>query len=318
MLTAQAQGHFLLTMKYKYKISIDQHAAVVNGFAKDLDLIDLAIFDFIKDFANSPNCAKIQTQAGVFFWISHKLVLEQMPLLKIKTKRGLMKRIDNLINAGILSKHPDSNRYNKTLYSFGENYDLLVFANEDLQIPTKDDTYEQKFAPMNENSYTYEQKFGGPMNKSSEDNIYNDNIDNNIKKEKYKKEKKESPENKFSVILDESENINFEESKQTKTQTLRGTTEPNRCLFANSRFARFEDFEKCFDKPEYKEIDIRYYYNAVADWSASKGRMQKDWIAQTRNFMRKDKNKGELHLKPQYDTSYINIADALDFLNENF
>lgn len=306
-------------MKYKYKISIDQHAAVVNGFAKDLDLIDLAIFDFIKDFANSPNCAKIQTQAGVFFWISHKLVLEQMPLLKIKTKRGLMKRIDNLINAGILRKHPDSNRYNKTLYSFGENYDLLLFANEDLHTPTKDNTYEQKFAPMNENSCTYEQKFGGPMNKSSEDNIYNNNIDNNKKKEKYKKEKKESPENKFSVIIDESEDINFEESKQTDiTQTLRGTTEPKRCLFANSRFARFEDFEKCFDKPEYKEIDIQYYYNSVADWSASKGRMQKDWIAQARNFMRGDKNKGQLHLKPQYDTSHINIADALDFLNENF
>lgn len=301
----------------KYNISINQFAAVTNGFAKNLDLIDLAIFDFIKDFANSSKCVKVQTQEGTYFWISHKLVMEEMPLLKIKTKRGLIKRIDNLINAGILRKHPDSNRHNKTLYSFGENYNLLVFANEDLHTPTKDNTYEQKFTPMNENSYTYEQKFIGPMNKSSEDNIYNDN--NNIKKEKYKKEKKGSPENKFSVILDESEDINFEESKQTDiTQTLRGTTEPNRCLFANSRFARYEDFVKCFDKPEYKEIDIRYYYNSVADWSASKGRMQKDWIAQTRNFMRKDKNKGELHLKPQYDTSHINIADALDFLNENF
>lgn len=286
----------------KYNISINQFAAVRNGFAKNLDLIDLAIFDFIKDFANSSKCVKVQTQEGTYFWISHKLVMEQMPLLKIKTKRGLMKRIDNLINAGILRKHPDSNRYNKTLYSFGENYNLLVFANEDLQTPTKDNTYEQKFTPMNE---------------SSEDNIYNDNIDNNIKKEKYKKEK--SPENKFSVIINESENINFEESEQNNiTQTLRGTAEPKRCLFANSRFAKFEDFEKCFDKPEFKEIDILYYYNSVADWSASKGRMQKDWIAQTRNFMRKDKNKGELHLKPQYDTSHINIADALDYLNENF
>ena len=301
----------------KYNISINQFAAVTNGFAKNLDLIDLAIFDFIKDFANSSKCVKVQTQEGTYFWISHKLVMEQMPLLKIKTKRGLMKRIDNLINAGILRKHPDSNRYNKTLYSFGENYDLLVFANEDLQTPTKGDTYEQKFTPMNENSYTYEQKFGGPMNKSSEDNIYNDNIDNNIKKEKYKKEK--NPENKFSVIIDESEELNFEESKQTSiTQTLRGTAEPKRCLFANSRFAKFEDFKKCFDKPEYEKIDIKYYYNCVADWSASKGRGQKDWIAQTRNFMRKDKNKGELHLKPQYDTSHINVADALDFLNENF
>ena len=148
-------------------------------------------------------------------------------------------------------------------------------------------------------------------------NINNNINDYNIKKEKYKKEK--SPENKFSAIIGESENINFEESEQNNiTQTLRGTAEPKRCLFANSRFAKFEDFEKCFDKPEYEKVDIYYYYTCVADWSASKGRMQKDWIAQTRNFMRKDKNKGELHLNPQYDTSHINIADALDYLNGDF
>ena len=44
----------------KYNISINQFAAVRNGFAKDLDLIDLAIFDFIKDFANSSKCVKVQ------------------------------------------------------------------------------------------------------------------------------------------------------------------------------------------------------------------------------------------------------------------
>ena len=69
----------------KYNISINQFAAVRNGFAKNLDLIDLAIFDFIKDFANSSKCVKVQTQEGTYFWISHKLVMEQMPLLKIKT-----------------------------------------------------------------------------------------------------------------------------------------------------------------------------------------------------------------------------------------
>lgn len=141
----------------------------------------------------------------------------------------------------------------------------------------------------------------------SENGPHNYNINNNIINNTNK------PENEFSGLFPEA-GVAGNEPK------LRGTTEPHKCLFANSRFARFEDFEKCFDKPEYEQIDILYYYHSVADWSASKGRMQKDWIAQTRNFIRGDKEKGKLHLKPQYDNKPqgIDIAGAMEFLNNDF
>lgn len=74
----------------------------------------------------------------------------------------------------------------------------------------------------------------------------------------------------------------------------RGTTEPL-CLFADSRYNRYEDFAGCFDKPEFANVDIAYYYNAVADWSAQKGKKMKDWIATARNFMRSDAEKKKLH-----------------------
>ena len=108
--------------------------------------------------------------------------------------------------------------------------------------------------------------------------------------------------------------------KSENAQKLRGTTEPHKCLFANSRFSKFEDFEKCFDKPEFEQIDILYYYHSVADWSASKGRMQKDWIAQARNFIRGDKEKGKLHLKPQYQQwkKGVDINGAMEFLNNDY
>lgn len=133
-------------------------------------------------------------------------------------------------------------------------------------------------------------------------NIYNNNIYNNIK-----------PENEFSGSSDESQQSNT-------PQKLRGTTEPRKCLFANSRFAKFDDFERCFDKSEFEQIDILYYYHSVADWSASKGRMQKDWIAQTRNFIRGDKEKGKLHLKPEYKapTQKLNVAGAIEYLKDDY
>ena len=135
----------------------------------------------------------------------------------------------------------------------------------------------------------------------------NNNINNNIDNDNIK------PENEFSGLFPENE-------KSENPQKLRGTTEPRKCLFANSRFAKFEDFEKCFDKPEFEQIDILYYYHSVADWSASKGRMQKDWIAQTRNFIRGDKEKGKLHLKPEYQApqKQLNVAGAMEFLNNDY
>ena len=75
----------------------------------------------------------------------------------------------------------------------------------------------------------------------------------------------------------------------------RRTSEPTACLFENSRFADYEKFAAEFDAPEFKNVDILYYFHAVADWSAQKGKKMKDWIATARNFIRGDMEKGKLH-----------------------
>ena len=142
----------------------------------------------------------------------------------------------------------------------------------------------------------------------SENGLQDYNINNNNINSDYKES-----ENEFSELFTENE-------KSGNAQRLRGTTEPCKCLFANSRFAKFEDFARCFDTPEFEQIDILYYYHSVADWSASKGKMQKDWIAQTRNFIRGDKEKGKLHLKPQYQQGKksVDINGAMEFLNNDY
>lgn len=52
-----------------------------------------------------------------------------------------------------------------------------------------------------------------------------------------------------------------------------------------------------FSTDEFKEIDLVYYFHAVADWSDSsnKKRTARGWLATIRNFMRKDKELGKLH-----------------------
>ena len=79
-----------------------------------------------------------------------------------------------------------------------------------------------------------------------------------------------------------------------KQRKVRKTSEPL-CLFADSRFAAIEIFQQEFEGPEFTGIDIVYYYHAVADWSAQRGIKRKDWIAQTRNFIRKDMEANKVH-----------------------
>lgn len=290
---------FLFTTM-KYNISINQYAAVTNGL--NLDIVDLAIFDFIKDFANSPKCVKMQTSNGTFFWLSHKLIISELPLLGISTRQGVIKRINKLIDADLIVRADNCVEDGKSWYAFGANYHKMIFGENEGEGVTKVTPCERSL------SGDCKQPFTPPVNNRLQNNIYNK--DNNNKFYNI------VAETDFSATSEENENssLNQESGK------LRGTTEPRKCLFENSRFCKFEDFEKCFAAPEFEKIDMVYYFNALADWSASKGRMQKNWIAQARNFIRGDERKGQLRLKPQYQTtsSGFNVQDMLDCMNDRY
>ena len=97
----------------------------------------------------------------------------------------------------------------------------------------------------------------------------------------------------------------------------RRTAERTACLFENSRFAHYGKFANEFRTPEFENVDIVYYYHAVADWSAQKGKKMKDWIATARNFIRGDIEKNKLHtigcaagaLSPEAIEYLQNMAD---------
>ena len=93
----------------------------------------------------------------------------------------------------------------------------------------------------------------------------------------------------------------------------RRTAEPAKCLFENSRFADYNAFAAEFTAPEFANIDILYYYNAVKDWSASDGNKKKDWIATTRNFIRRDIENGKLH---KVNDGSAFSPDAIEYLKD--
>lgn len=268
----------------QYTITINQLAVISSGL--NLDVVDMSIFDFIKHYAHSDRCMKLQTETGTFFWISHNVVIQELPILGITTGAGVVKRINKLIDAGLLARHPNCDLMRKTFYKFGPNYDKVCFVshNESLQATTN---------------------VGGSDNESLRVS-HNESLGN-----QYTKDHNTIESNKPADGGLFPSDSNFETITVTRP---RRTSEPL-CLFENSRYADFEAFAAEFKAPEFAEIDIVYYFHAVADWSAQKGKKMKDWIATARNFIRSDMEKGKLHRKEGEGTAGL-PQDAIEYLKQ--
>ena len=67
-------------------------------------------------------------------------------------------------------------------------------------------------------------------------------------------------------------------------------------LLRNCEVGTYEAMLRHFIEEEAAGIDIRYYFNAVSDWSETSGkrRTARGWIATMRTFMRSDNEKGKL------------------------
>ena len=265
----------------QYSIKIDQLAVMNAGL--DVDVVDMTIFDFIQHYAHSDKCMKLQTETGTYYWISHTTIIQQLPILGISTGAGIVKRINKLIDAGLLSRHPNCDMMRKTFYKFGPNYYKINFTtdNESLQ-------------PTTNVKGTHNESLGVSHNES---------LGNHYTKEHSTIEQNKAADGGLFPV----------EPGFVSVTGPRRTAEPAACLFENSRFADYNAFAAEFTAPEFSDVDLFYYYHAVKDWSAQKGKKMKDWIATARNFMRRDMENKKLHrLNPGGALS----PDAIEYLKD--
>lgn len=261
----------------KYNININQYAVIRNNL--QLDVTDLAIFDFIKDFANSKACTKLQTPEGIFFWLSHQLIINEMPILNIKTKQGIIKRINNLIEAQLIIRHPNTNEYQKPMYSFGQKYDLLTFNDTETNV------------------YTSKQMFRPPLNDCLQVPVNERLDDNNI--------------NNYHNI---EENNNKQEKIKNKKETTFRESEVFQMVNGDDYSKLIEHFAK---NKAYQGIDIVYYFHCILDWSdqhEKEKRTARGWLATFNTFIRRDKENNKIHTIQQQQPNEF-AEGALFFLN---
>jgi len=164
----------------KFTLTINQAGATIAGLADKLDIIDLAIFDAFKDFANGSRCEKKFEQNRVWFWISYQALVKEIPFVPIKTKNAVYRRMKKLAEANIIEFHPGNQKTGKAFFAWSANYDHLNgrdFTEDELKMlrpkPTdgKPDPYGQPSAPPTDgkpdNQYTNNQSIKPKRKKSA-------------------------------------------------------------------------------------------------------------------------------------------------------
>ena len=283
----------------EYSLLIDQNFACM----KDLTLTEAACMAVVFTFPRW--CNSYCIDGVTYYWYSEQKVSEDFPLVFGCAKR-VQKNLKALADKGyfILSKLG-----NKKVIAFTDKCRLYGKLE-----PENGQDLDRKRSEEPENGQDLDRKRSESRPKTVRA-LYMNTISNND----YNNNKSNNAKNGFFAFVGDI-------PQKEEGEKIRGTSEKNKCLFEKSRFFDFELFRECFNTPEFEKVDLVYYYNVVKDWSASKGRMQKDWIAQTRNIIRADYRRGQIKYTSDsgeeksviLGNSGLSYGDLLGVLNEDF
>ena len=311
----------------EYSLLIDQNFAC----RKDLTLTEAACMAVVFTFPRW--CNSYCIDGVTYYWYSEKKVSEDFPLVFGCAKR-VQKNLKALADKGyfILSKLG-----NKKVIAFTDKCRLYGKLE-----PENGQDLDRKRSEEPENGQDLDRKRSEePENGQDLDRKRSEETENGLKVDR--KRSKSGPKTVRALYKNTISNNDYNNNKSNNAKNgffafvgdipqkeegekIRGTSEKNKCLFEKSRFFDFELFRECFNTPEFEKVDLVYYYNVVKDWSASKGRMQKDWIAQTRNIIRADYRRGQIKYTSDsgeeksviLGNSGLSYGDLLGVLNEDF
>ena len=99
-----------------------------------LDLQDLLILKQIADFPNRKAITKVMIQVEIFFWVSYKQLIEELPILDIG-KQALSDRLDKMSKLGLLKRtfQTIGGNSNMTFFKMGDAYEGLRYKKDEKQ-----------------------------------------------------------------------------------------------------------------------------------------------------------------------------------------
>ena len=104
----------------KYIFEFEQEKAVEFG----LDMEDLLILRWLKWFEPEMKAKEIEGKS--YYWINYEKLLKDLPILRFKSKDRLYRKLNELVEKGILIHQTVKAGGTYSYYGFGENYSNLL------------------------------------------------------------------------------------------------------------------------------------------------------------------------------------------------
>jgi hypothetical protein len=81
-------------------ITINQESARINGI--NVGIKELAILNYLMTAADHKDTQRI----GAYFLPNYRMIMRDMPILKIQSVETIRKKVESLIEDGLLERHP--------------------------------------------------------------------------------------------------------------------------------------------------------------------------------------------------------------------
>ena len=267
----------------KFYININQKFAVEHG----LNTSEAIVFAWLYELPSWAESILIGNKT--YYFCSRNKAAAELPLISDKpnTFQKLYKKLEakgliEIIKIGKAEYIAVTDLGKGWYLSSGEPKKEATKSEKKIQNEENFPQTAEKSSEIGKNFPKNEENF--PTN-----NIYKNNINNNIIYRSREKEFSRNSQQKGEVVEAE-----FIEPKEPKGE---GAKRLFRSFFGEIDKGTYDELNALFNAEEYADINLVYYYNAVADWSdsANKKRTKRGWIATIRNFIKSDKEKNKLH-----------------------
>lgn len=105
-----------------------------------LDTSHASILYFMRQFIGEPNIESHEENGKTWFWFAAQHIIDELPLLRISSKRTIQRKITEIIEAELLERKIDCN---KTYYSFTEKF-FELWRGDTLEVRQKCRTMSDK------------------------------------------------------------------------------------------------------------------------------------------------------------------------------
>lgn len=172
----------------KFNININQK--IISERCPGLDIKDAAIIDYVVYQIGTGFPKKKELNGKTYYWFKYSKVLEDMPLLKVKTDDAIYRRFKKICDAQILEPHPHNKPTGETYFAktqnfytlfFGSNEEVKALKSRSVKKPNENISIGQKTEPKNSFGILTERRsVKKPNVDRSKNRTYNNIEDNNI------------------------------------------------------------------------------------------------------------------------------------------